>query len=520
MLLTLIRKELLSHLRTLRLIVALLFTVVLCALTTLMGSLDFSVSMRAYEGAVSQMRADLDEARLMDDVGPHVIVAPQPLTVLARGVLEGAAQRFQVRILPYWMSTQLIGSGSYDDLMLILVRTDLTTVVALVLSFLAIVLGFDAVCGEREHGTLKLLLSHPVPRVYLLAAKLIGGALALWLPLALAFALSLLILQANPDVAFSGDDWLRLGIMFALSCLILLLVYAVSVMVSTLTRSPATSLIICLFGWLVCGVGYANALPALMRYGLAYPPFQQYLDKDREAEQRMVADIAAWEERHPSPPEIELGRIADGPWRYATEAGHAWLAKKAAFDFERLMKRADEDYTIRWPNQRPLAEQEFAVDRWSILSPLTNYRTLCKWVARSTLDDRFLVARYGIQYRRTLMQWMRARLQATDWRRWYTDDPPDQESLVDALGLQGRPEGENSAQAEQIRAWVVAQNERAQTDPRRHLDLTGMPMPGEGSRRSLSASLREMMPGLSVMLLSLALAMAIAVRRFSRYPLN
>ncbi len=43
MLATLIKKELLSHLRTLRLIVALVFTVVLCALTTLMGSSDFSV---------------------------------------------------------------------------------------------------------------------------------------------------------------------------------------------------------------------------------------------------------------------------------------------------------------------------------------------------------------------------------------------------------------------------------------------------------------------------------------------
>ena len=75
-------------------------------------------------------------------------------------------------------------------------------------------------------------------------------------------------------------------------------------------------------------------------------------------------------------------------------------------------------------------------------------------------------------------------------------------------------------ESDDVAAWVAAQNERAQTDPRRHLDLTGMPMPGEGSRRSLSASLQEMMPGLSVMLLSLALAMVIAVRRFSRYPLN
>ena len=406
------------------------------------------------------------------------------------------------------MSTSLIGSGSYDDLMLILVCTDLTTVVALVLSFLAVVLGFDAICGEREQGTLKLLLSHAVPRAHVLAAKLIGGALALWLPLALAFVLSLLILLANPDVSFSGDDWLRLGIMFLLSCLILLLVYAVSVMVSTLTRSPATSLIICLFGWLVCGVGYANALPALMRYGLTYPPFQEYLDKDRQVQERMAAHVASWEQRHPPPADLELGRQVDGAWRFATEAGHRWHAARAAFDFEHFLQRADEDYAIRWPNQRPLAEQEFAVDRWSILSPLTNYRTLCKWVAR-----------YGIEYRRTLIDWMRGRLQATHWRRSYTDDPLDQVSLVGALGLTGVSE-EEAAASEQVREWLRVKNEGADTDVRRDFDLTGLPMPGEGSRRTLAASLQEMVPGLRVMLLSLALTIAIAVRRFARYPPN
>ncbi len=48
--------------------------------------------MRAYEGAVSHTRDDLAEVRLIEDVYPNVIVVPQPLTVLARGVLEGAAQ--------------------------------------------------------------------------------------------------------------------------------------------------------------------------------------------------------------------------------------------------------------------------------------------------------------------------------------------------------------------------------------------------------------------------------------------
>ena len=56
---TLVRKELLSHLLTLRLVVALVFTVVLCLLTTVMGSLDYSRNVRAYEKAVDAQRQGL-----------------------------------------------------------------------------------------------------------------------------------------------------------------------------------------------------------------------------------------------------------------------------------------------------------------------------------------------------------------------------------------------------------------------------------------------------------------------------
>jgi ABC-2 type transport system permease protein len=168
---------------------------------------------------------------------------------------------FNVTVERKRMSSYLIGSASYDDLMLILVRTDFTTVIALVLSFLAVVLGFDAICGEREQGTLKLVLSNPVSRGQLVAAKLLGGGIALWLSLAVAFTISLLILLTNSAIQFGADDWLRLTLIFALSCLLLLVVYALSVMVSTFTRSPATSLILCLFGWLIGGVGYATPCP-------------------------------------------------------------------------------------------------------------------------------------------------------------------------------------------------------------------------------------------------------------------
>ena len=65
---------------------------------------------------------------------------------------------------------------------------DLAFIVKVVLSLFAILLTFDAICGEREGGTLKLVLSNAVPRDRVILGKLVGGFLALVVPLALASA--------------------------------------------------------------------------------------------------------------------------------------------------------------------------------------------------------------------------------------------------------------------------------------------------------------------------------------------
>ena len=56
MFLLLVRKELLSNLKTFRPAVALLFTVFLAALTTLIDSLDYSRNRDAYERGVRKAR--------------------------------------------------------------------------------------------------------------------------------------------------------------------------------------------------------------------------------------------------------------------------------------------------------------------------------------------------------------------------------------------------------------------------------------------------------------------------------
>ena len=70
MILTLIRKELLTNLLTLRLAVAVGFTVVLSVLTTFIGSLNYSQNLEAYQKEVRDVAEALDKASIYSQVEP------------------------------------------------------------------------------------------------------------------------------------------------------------------------------------------------------------------------------------------------------------------------------------------------------------------------------------------------------------------------------------------------------------------------------------------------------------------
>lgn len=240
MLWTLVRKELLTNLLTLRLAVALAFVILLSVMAAIIGSAEYSRNVDRYDEARQEYQKTLAEVTVYQQLQPQLFVPPQPLSILCRGLSEASGSRWTVML--NWILTTFgpITSGR-SDMMQTLVRVDFAGVVSLLLSFLAVVLGYDGICGERERGTLQLVLSNSVPRATIVTGKLIGGFLSLWVPLALAFTVVLLILLANPDVAFAGGDWARLLLLFVLSCLFLGQIFAISLAVSAFTRSSSTS---------------------------------------------------------------------------------------------------------------------------------------------------------------------------------------------------------------------------------------------------------------------------------------
>ena len=65
---------------------------------------------------------------------------------------------------------------------------DLGYVVNIVVSLLALMFVFDAICGEKERGTLKIVLANAVPRDSIILGKWIGGFVSLTAPFLVSLA--------------------------------------------------------------------------------------------------------------------------------------------------------------------------------------------------------------------------------------------------------------------------------------------------------------------------------------------
>jgi Cu-processing system permease protein len=133
----------------------------------------------------------------------------------------------------------------------------LLNLVQYLVPLLGLLLGHDLVAGEREEGTLRLILASGTTREQLLLGKFLGGCLTLAAPLVLGFAVAGLAIGITADgtgllafVRLAGSG-LGLGIV----CL------GIGTMISTFCRTRVQALVAALLGW--CVAVFAFDLVAL-----------------------------------------------------------------------------------------------------------------------------------------------------------------------------------------------------------------------------------------------------------------
>lgn len=131
---------------------------------------------------------------------------------------------------------------------------DWTLIVRLVLSFLCIVLAYDAIAGEVERGTLRLVLACPISRLCVLLAKFAAQLTVLFAAFLLGSLISLAMLSIGADLGLTmvlAGRYLLYGaaVLIYLSLFLLL-----SLAVSSLARSSVSALVLLTLVWAVINV--------------------------------------------------------------------------------------------------------------------------------------------------------------------------------------------------------------------------------------------------------------------------
>jgi ABC-type transport system involved in multi-copper enzyme maturation permease subunit len=128
---------------------------------------------------------------------------------------------------------------------------DWTFIIGLILSFVALVLVFDAVSAEKEEGTLRTVLANPVPRSRFLLAKYLASVLALIIPLTIGILLNLLILSRSHPEILNARSAVQLLLVFGISVVYLSWFVLLGLFISSCARRSATGLVLCLVAWVV-----------------------------------------------------------------------------------------------------------------------------------------------------------------------------------------------------------------------------------------------------------------------------
>jgi ABC-2 type transport system permease protein len=116
---------------------------------------------------------------------------------------------------------------------------------------IGLALGFDAISGEREKGTLKIVLAQPVYRDIVINGKFLAALLAITLATSIALIVSvggsILVLGVTP----TSEEVARLALFVVFSILFAMTYYGIAILLSTVSKRTTQSMIVGVVLWAI-----------------------------------------------------------------------------------------------------------------------------------------------------------------------------------------------------------------------------------------------------------------------------
>ena len=260
MLKTLIRRELLDNLMTFRFAAVLLITLLLVVANTVVLTQDYEQRLESYNDAVKMHHQQLRQAKTYSTMYLFVDRAPNPLSIFNVGLDKRLGNLIGIYhgFVPSLWNAQMHGTD--NPFIAFFSSIDIVFVFEVILSLMGLIFAYDAIAGERERGTLRLVLAQPIGRGQILLAKYISAMACLLVPLILSLLFALLLLTRS--IPLSTADFLCIAGIVLTSFAYLSLFYLIGLLISVATRRTGTALMLAMFVWGFLILVYPNLIRA------------------------------------------------------------------------------------------------------------------------------------------------------------------------------------------------------------------------------------------------------------------
>ncbi len=371
MLTTLIRRELLDNLMTFRFVVVFIITLLLVVVNTSVLIKDYDRRLASYNSAVKSNQEQLLGRRTYSSGSFDVVRPPNLLSIFNAGLDKRLSNEIFVfnGLVPTLWDGQL--HGSTNPLLNLFSSIDIVFIFEVVLSLMSLIFAYDALAGERERGTLRLVLTHPVSRGKILLAKYISAMICLLVPLLISLLLVVILLTTSTTLSLNFDDFLRIGGIVLSSIAYLSVFYLIGMLISVITHRTSTALMLAMFVWVFWVLVYPNVIlvritpaqPSEERLASAFNQIEQIWEEfDRERKDFLANDPIPGEDPHFGMNEIWYKEKSTLLYTYIAVS----YLNKLDDEFEPQVPHAQNYYRFMVPRSIDAAERTWLVRKQAL----------------------------------------------------------------------------------------------------------------------------------------------------------
>ena len=291
---SIVRKEILENFLSLRFVLSLLLAIMVFTVSGFVFIRKYQQQVQDYSKNTNQslayLRGHSERLYWVATLKHEIYRKPKALALCAEGFEKSIPNYFLLsafsRDYPEIRGrTNALLFGFYD--------VDWVYIISLFLSFAALIFSYNSCCGERENGTLRLILAGPVPRHKVLLGKYLGLMFMVGVPLLLGILVNLIIVTLSKDVALGGCEWAKIFGIGVLSLLYLSIFVLLGMFISSRTSRSVSSMVILLFLWVGLVILVPSSGRVVAKTLRKVPTQAQMHGRVTEMEEKWLEDLLA-----------------------------------------------------------------------------------------------------------------------------------------------------------------------------------------------------------------------------------